>query len=143
MTTITALPAVPNSAVPATFNADADAFLGALPTFRTELNIVATEVVNNRDTTDTNVTLTVTYKNEAQAAAATAVGAAGAAKWLVGTSYDEGDTTWSPVNYQSYRRNGVGTPPVAGGADPSSNPDWWIPITITIPAQVLFSLGVI
>lgn len=143
MTTITALPAVPNSAVPATFNADADAFLGALPTFRTETNIVATEVVNNRNTTDTNVTLTVTYRNEAQAAAATAVGAAGAAKWLVGTSYAEGATAWSPINYQSYRRNGVGAPPVAGGADPSSNPDWWIPITITIPAQVLFSLGVI
>lgn len=142
MTTITALPAVPNSAVPATFNADADAFLGALPTFRTELNIVATEVVNNRDTTDTNVTSTITYKNEAQAAAATAVGAAGAAKWLVGTSYSEGDTAWSPINYQSYRRNATGAP-TAGGADPSSNSDWWVPITITIPAQFLFSLGVI
>lgn len=142
MTTITALPAVPNSASPATFNADADAFLGALPTFRNELNIVATEVVNNRNTTDTNVTTTSTYKNEAQAAAATAVGAAGAAKWLVGTSYSEGNTVWSPINYQSYRRNATGAP-ASGGADPSSNPDWWVPITITIPAQFLFSLGVI
>ena len=41
---ITPLPTPPSSADPANFDTRADAFLGALPTFATETNAVATEL---------------------------------------------------------------------------------------------------
>lgn len=46
-TTITALPTPPNVADPTTFNSRANAFTAALPTFGTEVNVVASEVNAN------------------------------------------------------------------------------------------------
>lgn len=48
MTTVSPLPTPPSRANAATFSADADAFLGALPTFGTQLNAVAGEVSQAR-----------------------------------------------------------------------------------------------
>lgn len=44
MTTITALPPAPSRADPSTFSDKADAFVAALPTFRTQANALASEV---------------------------------------------------------------------------------------------------
>ena len=59
MTTVTALPAPPSRNVPDTFADLGDAFLGALPTFATELNLVAGEV-NTNATTASNASTNAT-----------------------------------------------------------------------------------
>lgn len=71
-TTITALPTPPSRADdPANFQAKADAFVGALPTFVTEANTVAGEVETLRDNTqtikDAAVSETTTIKTDTQA----------------------------------------------------------------------------
>ncbi len=53
MTTISALPAVPNRADPANFATRADALLTALPTFVTQTNTVASEVNAARTVVET------------------------------------------------------------------------------------------
>ena len=73
---ITPLPAAP-SRLDADFSTKADAFLGALPGFVTEVN---------------------------QTAAILAAAEVGASKWISGTTYASGDLAWSPVNYRTYRR---------------------------------------
>lgn len=47
--------------------------------------------------------------------------AAGATKWISGTTYAQGDVTWSPIDYQSYRRKTAG----AGTTDPSADSTNW------------------
>jgi hypothetical protein len=105
--TITALPTPPSRDDPANFSARADAFLGALPTFATEANALATQVNG--------------YASDAAASAAAAAAAAGAAKWVSGTTYAEGNLVWSPTTYFIYRRKSAG----AGTTDPSSDTTNW------------------
>ena len=57
---ITTLPAVPTIDDPQNFAAEADAFLGALPTFVTEVNTLATQVQNNAATASTAATSATT-----------------------------------------------------------------------------------
>ena len=42
-------------------------------------------------------------------------------EWVSGTTYEKGDTVWSPVNFQTYRRKTNG----AGTTDPSSDAANW------------------
>ena len=61
MTTITALPTPPaRTQAPATFSANADAFLAALPTFATQTNAVAGEINANTTTASTAATTATT-----------------------------------------------------------------------------------
>lgn len=50
--------------------------------------------------------------------------AAGAAKWVSGTSYAEGDCAWSPINFLSYRRKIAG----GGTTDPANDTTNWASI---------------
>lgn len=147
MTTITALPTPPSRSDPANFSTRADAFLGALPTFATETNAVASEV----NAVQSNVSATAAAASdsasaaaasavEAAASAATAQSVTSAGKWVSDTSYTEGQTVWSPINFQSYRRKTNG----AGTTDPSLDETNWAVIGAvgTTPGFVLFSLGV-
>jgi len=85
--TITALPTTPARTQPAaTFNTNANNFLGALPTFGTELNAfvaqmnpLAITVQSNADLTATNLTLTYNYSLSAASSALAAQTAAGSA----------------------------------------------------------------
>ena len=70
MTTITALPPPPTTTDPTNFNSRANTFLAALPTFVTETNTVASEVVANRDISITQAGLATT-NGAAQVALAT------------------------------------------------------------------------
>ena len=79
MTTITALPTPPSREDPANFSTRADEFLGALPTFQSEANIVAGEVNTNASnastaasTATTQAGLATTAKTNAETAAALA-----------------------------------------------------------------------
>ena len=82
---ITALPAVPSrNGAPDTFAADADLFIGALPTFRTEANILAVEAEadaltasNAATTATTQAGIATTKAAEASASAVAAVNAPG------------------------------------------------------------------
>ena len=85
-TPITALPTPPSRSDPANFAARGDAFLGALPTFATEANAIATnaysnaiEIVNNINTASSAASTATAqadaamgYRNTAQNAATTA-----------------------------------------------------------------------
>ena len=86
-TPIAALPTPPSTANPAGFDSAADAFLGALPTFRTETNTVAANVYNNAveaagsasaasGSASTASTHATNAGNSASAAAASALAAA-------------------------------------------------------------------
>jgi hypothetical protein len=120
-TPIAALPTPPSRDDPANFATRGDAFLAALPTFRSETNAVATNVYNNAvevssnaSTVSSNTTLAV---NSANAAA----GSAGATLWVSGTTYALGAVVWSPSNGQIYRRIVGG----AGTTDPSADSTNW------------------
>lgn len=76
-TQITELPAVPSrNSAPDTFSDDADLFLGALPTFRSEANTLATEVETSRDTASTAATTATTQAGIATTKAAEAAASA-------------------------------------------------------------------
>lgn len=99
--TITALPTTPLETQSRTdFNANVAAFLGALPTFITEMNADSAIVAAN-------------------AAVANAV------KWVSGTTYTNGYVVWSPTSYLTYRRKGAG----GGTTDPVSDSTNWQDIT--------------
>lgn len=143
---ITALPTAPSITDPANFETRADALVGALSTFVTEANALSTEVNTKSSDASTfatnasnSATTATTKAAEAAASAVTANNAAGAAKWLVGTTYSEGNTVYSPTDLQSYRRNSTGAP-AAGGADPASNPTWWVMIGTVVPSFVYINI---
>jgi hypothetical protein len=76
-TTITALPTPPSTADPANFDTRADAFLGALPTFRTETNTVVSELnVISNTTVPALVVQAEDARDDAQSAEATALASA-------------------------------------------------------------------
>lgn len=102
MTTITALPSPPSRQDPTNFNDRADAFLGALPAFATEVNAVASE--------------TNTASANAVAANQAVIAATNITKWVSGTTYAEGAVVWSPINGLAYRRI---TASGSGTTDPS------------------------
>jgi hypothetical protein len=105
--TISTLPPAPlPTDVPADFNSKAFALLGSLATFVTEANATAADADQ--------------AKVDAQTAASTAT-AAGAPKWVSGTTYAQGNLVWSPTNYYTYRRKVAG----AGTTDPSSDATNW------------------
>ncbi len=105
--TITALPTPPSRDDPTNFRARADAFLAALPTFTTEANATAADVLANAAS--------------ASSAAAVAQVAASVTKWISGTSYAQGVCVWSPIDFQTYRCK------VAGSwtTDPSADSTNW------------------
>ena len=117
---ISALPTPPSRQEPSTFSVRADAFLGALPDFGTQVNAAGDFIdgVGAQVTTDAAT---------ASAAAASAVAAAGATEWVSGASYDAGDVVYSPVDFQTYRakttHSGVAT-------DPSADATNWVQISL-------------
>lgn len=112
---ITALPPAPDSNNPTTFNALANAFVAALPQFRTEANALAVEANNNTNTASTAATTAtskataaatsetnaLSYKNSAEVSAnasANSASAAGASANAAATSAANAQL-WDPTNY--------------------------------------------
>jgi len=125
--TISALPTIPSrNQDPATFVANADAFLAALPTFRTEANALAVTVDANTTSSTTNANIATTKAVEAAASATAAISAANAAVWISGTTYTQYTCVISPITYFTYRRTIAG----AGTTDPSlDGTNWALVIT--------------
>lgn len=127
-TSISALPTPPSTSSPSDFDAKADAFLGALPTLRTQVNDISTvnynnavDAYNNATTATTQATIAVTQAAAASASAVDSVVATGAPKWITGTTYALGNAVWSPITQNIYRRIVAG----AGSTDPSNDTTNW------------------
>ena len=118
---LTNLPAAPQRTdAPATFVTKADAFLGAVVTFQTEMNASVAAFNTDFTTVDDNATIAATSATNAVAAATAADNSSNATLWASGTSYSEGDVVYSPIDYQSYRANTA----YSGTTDPSLSTDW-------------------
>lgn len=142
MTTITALPTPPSTTDPTNFNARANAFLAALPTFATETNSVAAEVNANKVTTDNNVVtattqagIATTQAQIATNAATAATTTANAAAWTAGT-YALNANAISQVDFLTYRKI---TASSSTSTDPKYDPTNWTCLTPTSPAAALYS----
>lgn len=131
-TPITALPTPPVLSDLDTFSSRTDAFINALPTFRSESNAVASNVYDNATEAAAKAT-----EATAQAVVATsAVASTGATLWAVGTSYSPGNMVYSPLSHQTYRRvASTGS----GGVDPAkAAPSVWMPTNTIIPGPMIY-----
>lgn len=141
-TPITALPTPPSRADSANFAARGDSFLGALPTFRTETNAVATNVYNNAVEADADATSAAasaqSAANSAAAASASAQAAtiaSGVSAWVSGQTYATGASVYSPINYLTYRRSAAS--PGSSTTDPSADATRWVGISGTVQSVAL------
>ncbi len=120
--TISTLPVAPSRADdPTNFSSKADALVASLDTFVAETNADISIVNANAAIAAAGANTATTKAAEAAASATSAAGAAGAAKWLAATAYTQGQTAWSPINYQTYRRTVAGTT----ATDPSADSANW------------------
>src|SRR6056297_94007 len=130
--TITNLPAAPSRQDPANFADEADAFLGALPTFQTEVNTAGDYIETTAAAVETDATNAATSASEAatsatEAAASATAAALEAAAWVSGASYTAGDVVWSPVDYGTYRAK---TTHSGETTDPSSDTTNWALVAV-------------
>jgi len=129
---ISALPSPPSRQDPANFADEADAFLGALPTFQSETNTAGTYIegkaaaaetsATNAATSATGAATSATNAANSATAAANSAASAGAVLWVSGTSYAVGYVVYSPINFQNYRCI-VAT---SGTTDPSLDETNWL-----------------
>lgn len=132
--TISALPDPPSRSDPANFATKGDAFLGALPQFGTQANALAVEV-NALEVSATSAANSANAsKTLAEAAAASASLNAGVTQWVSGTTYADGAVTWSPTDYQTYRRKGAG----GGTTDPVNDTANWARVITLNPALNIY-----
>lgn len=151
MTTITALPSAPSTSSPSTFDALADTFVAALPTLVTEINIVAGEVVTNRDAAAASNTSAAGQVTAAQAqatsASASATAAAASTATALSTANFKGE--WSAVGSATvtlpwcvYYNGSYWQAANAGWANNSKTPGIsvdWLRASVTYPGAVLYT----
>ena len=130
--TITNLPAAPSRQDPANFADEADAFLGALPTFQSEVNTAGSYIETKAGEALTSATNAATSASNAadsatEAAASATAAALEAAEWSSGASYTEGDVVWSGVDYGTYRAK---TTHSGETTDPSSDTTNWALVAV-------------
>lgn len=137
---ITTLPSPPSRQDPTNFADEADAFLGALPTFQSEANALAaymedtiasdaqTSATNAATsataaaTSATNAATSETNAANSATAAANSAGSIASGAWSSGASYSVGDVVYSPITYLSYRAK---TTHSGETTDPSSDTTNW------------------
>jgi len=108
-TPIDALPTPPSTSDPTNFDSRADAFLGALPDFRSEANALATNVFGNATDAAASATTASTKAAEALASANTAVNAPGTSATST-TSLSVGSGAKSPTLAQTGKDFAIGQP---------------------------------
>ena len=131
-TPISELPPSPSTADGDNFDAVADAFLGAVPALRDEINASTAATYGNAVVASEAGLAAQQAANAAEQSVAAAAAAAGATKWISGTAYAEGVVTWSPANYLNYRRKAAG----AGAIDPSLDAANWALIGAPLAAPI-------
>jgi hypothetical protein len=108
--TITTLPTPPTRQDPTNFADRADSFLGALPTFVTELNAVGDDI----EASQTAAENASTYAWEAVDAAALV---AGTTVWVTGTNYAQYASAIDPIDFKNYRTKTAGISNTRPGVD--------------------------
>lgn len=125
---ITALPTPPLSTDPANFAVRSDAFLGALPTFQSELNVLAADVASSAATASSEIeAATAVATVDAQAAAVSAAASALSASTYAATAVN---TPWQPGTIQNV--SGTSVTATAGNHYVLSNV---AVTTVTLPAS--------
>ena len=129
---ISNLPSPPSRQDPANFADEADAFLGALPTFQTEVNASGTYIDGKAAEVDTDVatattqagiaTTQATNAANSATAAANSAASAGGVLWVSGTSYAVGYVVYSPITFTNYRCIQA----TSGTTDPSLDETNWV-----------------
>ena len=129
---ISALPSPPSRQDPANFADEADAFLGALPTFQTETNASGTYIDGKAAEVDTDAATATTQAGIATTqaanaansatAAANSAASAGGVLWVSGTSYAVGYVVYSPITFTNYRCIQA----TSGTTDPSLDEVNWV-----------------
>ncbi len=127
---ITTLPTAPSRSRPTVFADEADAFLGALPTFGDQANALADYVETQAAAVDVDATAAAASASSAStsatAAAASATAAAQVADaWVSGASYTVGTVVYSPIDFQTYRAI---TTHSGQTTDPSEDATNWVSI---------------
>lgn len=128
-TAITALPEAPSTSDPTNFDDEADAFVAALSTLRSETNAISTVNYNNAVDCYNNAVAAAASQVAAAASAASAAATAGVVLWVSGSTYAEGVTVYSPVTYLTYRR--TSTSPGSTATDPSLDPTKWVLVGVS------------
>lgn len=106
--TLPVIPAWPSRfAIRETYNTEAAAFGNGLAGFVSAANTLYLQCMSD------------------MARAAALAETRGAIKWISGTSYADGFTVWSPINFMTYRRKGAG----GGTTDPSADSANWQELT--------------
>ena len=129
---ISALPSPPSRQDPANFADEADAFLGALPTFQSEVNASGTYIDGKAAEVDTDAATATTQAGIATTqaanaansatAAANSAASAGGVLWVSGTSYAVGYVVYSPITFTNYRCIQA----TSGTTDPSLDEVNWV-----------------
>lgn len=128
-TPITALPTPPSRDDSVNFAARADAFVGALPTFGTQANSLATNVYNNAVEADADAVAADASAVAAAASAAAAATTANVVLWVSGSTYAAGIAVYSPIDFLTYRRTSAS--PGSSTTDPSADTTRWAQISIS------------
>jgi len=137
---ISALPSPPSRQDPANFADEADAFLGALPTFQSETNALAAYMEDTTAaaaeasataaaasasaaaTSATGAATSATNSANSATAAANSAASAGGVLWVSGTSYAVGYVVYSPITFTNYRCIQA----TSGTTDPSLDETNWV-----------------
>ena len=110
---ISTLPSPPSRQDPANFATEADAFLGALPTFQSQVNAAGTYIDGIGTSIDADATAAAA--SAASAAASASAASQVASAWVSGGTYTIGNVRFSPITFSSYRaktnHSGVTTDP--------------------------------
>ena len=130
---ISTLPSPPSRQDPTNFADEADAFLGALPTFQSEANALGSYIDGVGADIETDANAAAASATAAAASASSAAAAQGAAEaaanvsvWVSGTTYSAGDVVYSPSTYFTYRA----TSGLTSTVDPATDTANWTLIGI-------------
>jgi hypothetical protein len=121
------MPDAPTPNDPINFEPEADAFVAALPLFRSETNAISDVNYDNSVIAHDAATSALVSEQNAAASATAAATSANAERWVSGTNYLIDVCVISPLDSQTYRRKIPG----AGAIDPKNDKTNWTPISFS------------
>ncbi len=134
---ISVLPTAPaRSQTAATFVTNADAFVAALATFRTEANALGAQATIDAATASAAATSATTSASNAAASATAAGTSAGATAWITGTTYALNGSAISQIDFQTYRKI---TASSVTTTDPKNDAVNWVIVGTPVSASTLIN----
>lgn len=128
---ITALPEPPSTSSPSDFDSKADAFLGAFPTLRTEINTISNTTYNNAIDASNSATIASNSVN-------VIADSLNAPVWVSGTTYAQYFTVLSPTSLLIYRKI---TASSVSTVDPANDIINWKNVSNFVTSVAALTLG--